>query len=44
MNKHRDVIYGERNRILEGVDTRTNVVGMLIEELESVLESNGAGE
>jgi preprotein translocase subunit SecA len=40
INEHRTVIYGERNRILEGVDTRKNVVGMLVDELEHVLKNN----
>jgi len=40
INEHRTVIYGERNRILEGVDTRKNVVGMLVDELENVLKNN----
>ena len=39
INEHRTVIYGEREKILRGVDTRANVVGMLIEELESLLKN-----
>ncbi len=29
MNKQREVIYGERRKILEGTDTRTNLVAMI---------------
>jgi preprotein translocase subunit SecA len=31
MNTQRQIIYGERRRILEGVDTRTNVLGFIRE-------------
>jgi preprotein translocase subunit SecA len=36
INEHRKVIYGERERILHGVDTRANVLNMVIEEIERV--------
>ncbi|MEO6397003.1 MAG: SEC-C metal-binding domain-containing protein, partial [Tepidiformaceae bacterium] len=36
ISEHRKQIYSQREMILEGVDTRTNVVGMLIDELESI--------
>jgi len=40
INEHRAVIYEERDKILEGVDTRDNVLdGMLIKEIERVLEN-----
>src|SRR3712207_8693918 len=29
MNKHREVIYAERRKILEGADLRANVLGMI---------------
>ena len=38
INEHRMVIYGERQRILAGVDTRANVLdGMLLKELEELV-------
>jgi len=37
INEHRTIIYGEREKILRGADTRANVVGLLIDELESLL-------
>jgi preprotein translocase subunit SecA len=36
INEHRKVIYGERERILHGVDTRANVLNMVVEEIERV--------
>ena len=39
INEHRKQIYGQREMILEGVDTRANVVGMLIEEIESIFRT-----
>ena len=38
MNMHRDVIYKERHKILEGADLRTNILEMLREELESLFD------
>ena len=40
INQHRAVIYGERDRILEGVDTRANVLGMLVDEVESLCKAS----
>ena len=37
INEHRAVIYEEREKVLHGADTRTNVVNLLTEELESVI-------
>ncbi len=42
INEHRSVIYRERQKILHGVDTRTNILSMLTEELESVLKNVGS--
>ena len=39
INEHRKQIYGQREMILEGVDTRANVVGMLVEELENLFRT-----
>ena len=37
MNVHRDVIYTERNKVLEGADMRANVFGMVEEELRELV-------
>ncbi|MGE5595017.1 MAG: preprotein translocase subunit SecA, partial [Hyphomicrobiales bacterium] len=37
INEHRAVIYGERDKILHGVDTRANVLGMILEEVERIV-------
>jgi preprotein translocase subunit SecA len=38
MNMHRDVIYSERRKILEGADLKTNVLDMVREEISAILE------
>jgi preprotein translocase subunit SecA len=43
INEHRTVIYSERNRILEGIDTRANVLAMLLEEIEAVTKNAQGG-
>ncbi|HXU25020.1 MAG TPA: SEC-C metal-binding domain-containing protein, partial [Tepidiformaceae bacterium] len=43
-NEHRIVIYGERERILEGVDTRANVLGLTIDELEAIFKRAGGSD
>jgi preprotein translocase subunit SecA len=37
MNKHREVIYAERRKVLEGADLRSNILGMVNEEIESLV-------
>ena len=37
INTHRTVIYGERNKVLNGVDLKTNIQNMVEDELLSVL-------
>ena len=44
INEHRIVIYGERERILEGVDTRANVLGLTIDELEAIFKRASGGD
>ncbi len=41
INEHRSVIYTEREKILHGADTRSNVVAMLVEEIESIAKNAG---
>jgi preprotein translocase subunit SecA len=40
MNKHREVIYGERNKILEGAEMRSNIWSMIEEELEGLAKAH----
>jgi preprotein translocase subunit SecA len=44
INEHRKVIYGEREKILRGVDTRSNVIEMVLDELEEVVKNNPPGD
>ena len=37
VNTHRDVIYGERNKILGGADLKSNVEAMIEHEVQSIL-------
>ena len=37
VNTHRDVIYGERNKILGGADLKANVEAMIEHEIQSIL-------
>jgi preprotein translocase subunit SecA len=43
MNMHRDVIYSERRKILEGADLRSNVLDMVREEISSIMETHLPG-
>ncbi|HEY4670222.1 MAG TPA: preprotein translocase subunit SecA, partial [Tepidiformaceae bacterium] len=36
INEHRTVIYSEREKILRGSDTRSNVINLVIDEIESL--------
>jgi preprotein translocase subunit SecA len=40
MNKHRDVIYTERRKILEGTDLKANIMDMLREEITALWEAH----
>jgi len=40
MNKHRDVIYTERRKILEGVDLKANIMDMRREEFTALWEAH----
>jgi preprotein translocase subunit SecA len=37
VNKHREVIYAERRKILEGADLKTNILSMICEEIEKLV-------
>ena len=36
-NKHRELIYGERNKILSGADLKTNILSMVREEIQDMV-------
>ncbi|HEX5141859.1 MAG TPA: preprotein translocase subunit SecA [Dehalococcoidia bacterium] len=40
MNVHRDVIYAERTKVLEGDDMRSNVFGMVEDELREIIATH----
>ncbi len=39
VNKHREVIYGERNKILHGAELKANILDMVEEETEGLVKS-----
>jgi preprotein translocase subunit SecA len=39
MNKHRDVIYTERHKILEGADLKANILDMVREEITAIVDA-----
>ena len=43
MNMHRDVIYTERTKVLEGDDLRANIFGMVEDELRELVRTHMAG-
>jgi preprotein translocase subunit SecA len=43
MNMHRDVIYTERTKVLEGADMRENVFGMVEEEIRELVAASLPG-
>ena len=40
VNKHREVIYGERKKILSGVDLKTNILSMVREEIQGTVAAH----
>ena len=40
VNKHREVIYAERRKILEGADLKANILSMVKEEIERLVASH----
>ncbi len=43
INEHRNIIYGEREKVLAGADTRTIVNDLMLEELEQLLKREHVG-
>ncbi|MEE9399891.1 MAG: SEC-C metal-binding domain-containing protein, partial [Dehalococcoidales bacterium] len=44
VNKQRELIYGERNKVLEGVDLKVNILSMVREEIKGIVASHLADE
>jgi preprotein translocase subunit SecA len=44
MNRHRDLIYTERRKILEGADLRTNILEMVDQEIERAFDAFAPGD
>jgi preprotein translocase subunit SecA len=44
MNRHRDLIYTERRKILEGADLRSNILEMVEQEIERAFDSFAPGD
>ncbi|PPD57441.1 preprotein translocase subunit SecA [Dehalogenimonas etheniformans] len=43
VNKHREIIYGERKKILEGADLRSNILNMVKETIDAIVADRLAG-
>jgi preprotein translocase subunit SecA len=43
VNTHREVIYGERSKILEGADLKSNILSIVAEEIDGIAAANLAG-
>ena len=44
INRHREIIYGERRKILEGTDLKANILSMVGEEIRDIVASRMADE
>ncbi len=44
VNKHREVIYGERRKILEGADVKANILDLVEKELDVLVATHLVGE
>jgi len=44
VNKHRELIYEERLKILSGADLKTNILDMVTTELKSIISSHSVGQ
>ena len=44
VNKHREVIYGERRKILEGADVKANILDLVEKELDVLVDTHLVGE
>ncbi|OGO07812.1 MAG: preprotein translocase subunit SecA, partial [Chloroflexi bacterium RBG_13_57_8] len=44
VNKHRELIYEERRKILSGADLKSNILSMVAEELKNVIATHAPGQ
>jgi len=44
VNKHRELIYGERRKLLEGADLKANILSMVKDELRDIVATYTTGE
>ena len=44
VNKHRELIYGERRKILSGADLKANIVSMVREEIQNIVAAHTGNE
>jgi preprotein translocase subunit SecA len=44
INKHRELIYGERKKILSGADLKSNILSMVKEEIQGLVAAHTADE
>lgn len=44
VNKHREVIYGERRKILGGADLKSNILSMIQDEVRGLVNTHFAGD
>jgi len=44
VNKHRELIYGERRKLLEGADLKANILSMVKEEIQGIVATYAASE
>jgi len=44
INRHREIIYGERRKILDGTDLKANILSMVGEEIRDIVASRMADE
>jgi len=44
VNKHREVIYGERRKLLSGADLKANILSMVKEEIQGIVAAYTTGE
>jgi preprotein translocase subunit SecA len=43
VNKHREIIYGERHKILAGADLKSNILNMVHQEIDDIVASRLSG-
>ncbi|AKG53147.1 SecA ATPase RNA helicase [Dehalogenimonas sp. WBC-2] len=43
VNKHREIIYGERKKILSGADLKSNIINMIHETIDSIISERLSG-